>query len=310
MIISITPNPSIDISYFIDHFQQGQVHRVYNMAKVPGGKGLNVAKVLHILGAQTKCTGFIGGSGGEYIVQGLSELGISSEFIPIQGETRSCLAINDLKNGKTTEIRENGPTVQKQDIDHLIQYLTASKPNIDLFSCSGSLPAGLDHTFFDVLLEHLKDKITVLDVSGDNLRHVVLKCKEKPTAIKPNIDELRDLFEEEVDTMSYLSLLQHPVFIDIPIVILSLGKEGCIAKMYRQFYECHVPDIQAVNPVGSGDASLAGLCYGLEKRLPNEEILKLSMSCGVLNAMEEKIGHIDINQLEQMKDQIHVREIG
>ena len=158
-------------------------------------------------------------------------------------------------------------------------------------------------------MDILSDKKFILDTSEEGLRYVVFESETKPYAIKPNIDEIRQLVGDKVDNMSYLEILKLEEFASIPVVIISLGKDGCVARFNDKFYEAKVPVIQAVNPVGSGDSSIAGLLYGLENNLSNEDVLKCSMACGVLNTLEEKIGHIDIDKFEDTKNKIEVREL-
>lgn len=307
MIITITPNPSVDISYFLNNFELGKAHRIEKMSKVPGGKGINVAKVLHILGTDVICSGFLGGSSGKYIQNSLEDMNIKSKFITIDGETRSSIAIMDKEN--TTEIREKGPIVTDESLSKFLQEIKQLKENNSYFSCSGSLPQGLDISFYDKLMEELKGKYFILDTSEEGLRHVVFESKNKPYAIKPNIDEIRQLFGDKIDEMTYLDILKLDKLKDIEIVIISLGKDGAVAKIKNKFYEAKVPKITAINPVGSGDSSIAGLLYGLENNLSNEEILKTSMACGVLNTLEEKIGYINIDNFEDIKNKIIIKNL-
>lgn len=307
MIVTITPNPSVDISYFLSKFELGQAHRIDKEVKDPGGKGINVAKVAHILGSKLATTGFLGGSSGKFISNALKEMKLDARFIEIDGETRSSIAIND--GTKTTELREKGPFIDEDSLEEFFKLVENLKSESDIFSCSGSLPLGLDVNFYDKLMEILADKKFILDTSEAGLKHVVFESKHKPYAIKPNIDEIRQLVGDKVDNISYIEILKLEELSSIPVVIISLGKDGCVARFEDKFYEAKVPVIQAVNPVGSGDSSIAGLLYGLEKELSNEEILKSSMACGVLNTLEEKIGHINIDKFEETKDKIVVKEL-
>lgn len=307
MIVTITPNPSVDISYFLDNFVAGEVNRIDREIKVAGGKGINVAKVCHILGSKVVTSGFLGGSGGNFIESQLKSINLEGKFVNIEGETRSSIAIND--NNKTTEMREKGPFIDEEAQNKFFELIKELSKESDIFSCSGSLPQGIDVDFYDKLIDILKGKKFILDTSEKGLRHVVLESKVKPFAIKPNIDEIRQLVGSKVDSMSYLEILKLDELKDIPVVVISLGKDGAVAKFHDKYYEAKVPKIEAVNPVGSGDSSIAGLLYGFENNLSNEEIIKCSMACGVLNTLEEKIGHIDINKFENTKNQIEVSEI-
>ena len=309
MIITITPNPAIDIAYFIDDFQIDNIHKVSRIFKTAGGKGLNVSKVLKILGSDLVATGFLGGNSGNYIKDQLDKREIKYNFTNTNGETRTAYTINDNKNSTTTEIREAGPIISDSENEKFFEFLASTNDENKIYTCSGSLPNGLDKNFYDRLLETLKGNKVIIDTSGENLRHIVFDSKNKPFAIKPNIDEIRDLFGDEVDKMSDKEILSLDSFNQIPIVVVSLGKDGCIAKFGTKQYKCIVPVIEAINPVGSGDSSIAGLAYGIDNNLSNQEVLKYSMACGVLNALEEEIGYINIDNLENIMEKIEVKEI-
>lgn len=309
MILAITPNPSIDISYKLDHFEPAAINKIQDRVKTPGGKGINVAKVLKLIGANPICSGFLGGKAGEYIEEELEIRGIKSDFIKINGESRSCYAIRNGLDGQITELREKGPEISEAEEEAFFDNLEKIYPAISIITCSGSLPLGLGQTFYDKLLEKTKDKKFILDTSGEYLRKIVLENPIKPFAIKPNMDELVDIFGQESISKKPVELLKDYRLKDIPLVILSMGSRGAICKYEDRFFTCTVPSIKAINPVGSGDSSLAGLAYGLDKGLDIEEILCLSMACGVLNAMEREIGHIDVRILEDIKRQIEIKEL-
>ncbi|MGY3756214.1 1-phosphofructokinase family hexose kinase [Helcococcus kunzii] len=309
MIITITPNPAIDIAYFIEDFKIDNIHKVSKIFKTAGGKGLNVSKVLKILGSDILATGFLGGNSGNYIRNELERIGIKNKFIDTNGETRTTYSINDNLNGTTTEIREAGPTISKSENEKFFEYLSSMDDEGNIFACSGSLPNGLDSGFYDRMLDILENNKVIIDTSGANLRHIVFDAKKKPYAIKPNIDEIRDLFGEKIDSMSKRDILEQEAFKNIPIVIISLGKDGCVAKIHNKYYECKVPKIESINPVGSGDSSIAGLAYSISNNLSEVDTLKYSMACGVLNALEEEIGHINIDNLEATLEKIMVNEI-
>src|SRR5699024_8956086 len=107
MILTITLNPSVDISYKLDRFGIDQVNRVQDVSKTAGGKGLNVTRVLHQLQEDVAASGFLGGSLGDFILKQLGNLGMRDFFTPIDGETRNCIAV--IHEGKQTEILEGGP---------------------------------------------------------------------------------------------------------------------------------------------------------------------------------------------------------
>lgn len=307
MIITITPNPSIDVSYYMEEFQLDAVNRCYDYNKTAGGKGLNVSKVLKIIGEDLLATGFAGGKSGEFIEEGLKERNIKSRFIKIAGETRTSLAIQH--EDTSTEIREAGPTISTEEEQEFLDLLKDLAEKADTFCISGSLPLGLDYSFIEKVLNITKDKKLIVDTSGENLRKIVFESAIKPYAIKPNLDEIMELTGLEKEELKIEEILKGDLFKDIPLVMVSLGKEGAVAKYKDSLYRMTVPVIKAVNSVGSGDSTIAGLAYGISHQLEIKETFKLAMSLGVLNALEKEIGYININHLEDMKEKIKVEEI-
>ena len=307
MIITITPNPSIDVSYYMEEFQLDAVNRCYDYNKTAGGKGLNVSKVLKIIGGDLLATGFVGGKSGEFIEEGLKERNIKSRFIKIAGETRTSLAIQH--EDTSTEIREAGPTISTEEEQEFLDLLKDLAEKADTFCISGSLPLGLDYSFMEKVLDITKDKKLIVDTSGENLRKIVFESTIKPYAVKPNLDEIMELTGLKKEELKIEEILKGDVFKDIPLVMVSLGKEGAVAKYKDSLYRMTVPVIEAVNSVGSGDSTIAGLAYGISCQLEIKETFKLAMSLGVLNALEKEIGYININHLEAMKEKIKVEEI-
>ena len=122
MILTITLNPAVDISYKLDYFSLDTVNRVEDVSKTAGGKGLNVARVLHQLGEDVAASGFLGGSLGDFIRTQLAAIGIQDFFVPIDGETRNCIAI--IHEGKQTEILESGPVISASEAELFLEKFT------------------------------------------------------------------------------------------------------------------------------------------------------------------------------------------
>ena len=141
----------------------------------------------------------------------------------------------------------------------------------------------------------------LLDTSGDSLRQV-LQGPWKPYLIKPNLEELEGLLGQDFSENPLAAVqtaLTKPMFAGIEWIVISLGKDGAIAKHHDQFYRVKIPTIQAKNPVGSGDATIAGLAYGLAKDAPAAELLKWGMAAGMANAQERMTGHVDVENVKK-----------
>lgn len=310
MILTVTMNPSIDISYPLDKFVLDKVNRVKQVTKTPGGKGLNVTRVIHDLGGEAIATGVLGGFHGKFLAQQLDQEAITHDFVPIEEETRDSIAI--LHEGNQTEILEAGPTVTEAEQQVFLEKYQQLVQEVQLVTISGSLAKGLPSDFYQTLVSlAAEQQVRVLvDTSGESLKQV-LTGKAKPYLIKPNLDELSDLLGENL-TMDRLAeiqtALQQPMFQGIDWVVVSLGKEGALIKYQDELYRVEIPSIQVVNPVGSGDATIAGLAYGISQEHDPELIMKECMAAGMANALQVKTGHLDPDDFQQLIKKIHIKK--
>lgn len=310
MILTITLNPSVDIAYQLDTFHLDTVNRVEKVQKTAGGKGLNVTRVLKQIGEDVVATGFIGGEIGSYVKKQLTRNAIKNSFVEIGNETRNCIAV--LHDGKQTEILEQGPTIQEHEALNFIEHLEIILNNVDVVVISGSLPKGLASNYYVEIVELCKKcgVAVVLDCSGEALKKV-LESQQKPTVIKPNTEELSQLIGKEVtdDIQELKSVLSGQLFQGIDWIVVSLGAQGAFAKHNDKFYRVRIPKIKVVNPVGSGDSTVAGIAAGLVHSLPEAELLKNANVLGMLNAQEEQTGFVNLENAESLYSQIEVEEV-
>lgn len=310
MILSITANPSVDISYNIENLKIDDVNRVELVNKDAGGKGIHVSYVLNELGEKVINSGFVGGKFGEFIEKRLDERKISHDFIKLDDETRNCIAI--IHDNKQTEILEKGPTISFEKEKEFLAYLEKISKNIEIINISGSLPKGLDASFYQKIIKFAKEnKIFVsLDTSGNTLKEIV-KGEIKPDLIKPNETEIKDIIEKEFpeNEEEIRKIFEKAPLKDIPYVIISQGKDGAIFKIKNKIYKAKVPKVKAINPVGSGDSTLAGALSAIYNKEDDEDFIKKSMTCGLLNVLNEEIAHININDFDKYKEKIEIKEL-
>ena len=308
MILTITANPSVDMSYQLDSFNIDGVTRTDKVIKHAGGKGIHVGYVLHELGKGVVHSGFVGGKLGEFIEEGLKEKNQEARFIKIKEPTRNCLAI--LHEGKQTEILEAGPTIRAAERDEFVNSLDKISEGCKVISMSGSLPKGLNSSFYEEIIAYAKNKgiFVAVDTSGATLKDVV-NAEIKPNLIKPNETEVADLLGEEITKDNIKDALKKAPLSEIEYVIVSLGKDGAVVKAGDRIFKASVPRVTAINPVGSGDSSLAGAIYAISKDKKPEEVIKTSMTCGLLNVLTEEIAHIEIEKFDKYYEKILVEEI-
>ncbi|MFC7786826.1 1-phosphofructokinase [Rossellomorea sp. GCM10028870] len=307
VIATVTLNPAIDVRYTLSQFQIGGVNRVSSIEKTPGGKGLNVTRVLSGLGNQITCTGFLGGKNGEWIQNQLSHMNLHDHFVSIQGETRSCLAV--LSKGGQTEILEPGPVIGPDEIERFNRMFAYIMDTVDFVVVSGSLPRGIPNDFYKGLSEKANQKGVrmLLDTSGPALTD---SMAGKPFLIKPNKDEFNDLIGRKTNSKS--DMLQQAQSIcqkGVPYVLLSLGGEGAFLVSENRVLFARIPNVNVVNPVGSGDSMLAGFTHAYSHGYPIEEVLKWACACGMSNAMLEKTGSINPVHVKRFVKEIDVIEM-
>ncbi|PLS17104.1 1-phosphofructokinase [Bacillus sp. M6-12] len=254
MIYTVTLNPSIDYIVEVDDFQINGLNRMRRDAKFPGGKGINVARVLNRIGSPVKALGFIGGFTGKFISDFLSDEKVGMDFVQITGDTRINIK---LKTGQETEINGLGPEIEKSDYESLLKKLDSLQQG-DLLVLSGSVPPSLPGNFYQSMTEKFASKgvKVVVDTSGNDLNDVI---GHSPFLIKPNHHELGELFSAEInnakDAVYYGRQLvgkgaQH--------VIVSMAGAGAVLCTAEECYLSNVPEGKVVNSVGAGDSMVAG----------------------------------------------------
>lgn len=309
VIVTITLNPAVDISYQLDEFQLDTANRVENTSKTAGGKGLNVARVVKQLNEQVGASGFLGGSLGNFIREQLQKGEIDDLFVPIHGETRNCIAV--LHDGKQTEILEGGPEILSEEREQFLQEFSEFVKEADIVTISGSLPKGLTSEFYKELIciTNRQEKRCLLDTNGELLKDV-LSSEQKPYLIKPNEAEFADLFgKDEMTEAHIIDALSSPLFTGIEWVVVTLGDQGAIIKNGDKLYFVKIPSVAVVNAVGSGDSVIAGFSVGMKRGLTGTELISYGLTMGILNAMEEKTGQINPMKIEEIQKKIRVEEI-
>ncbi|MGL5656626.1 MAG: 1-phosphofructokinase family hexose kinase [Fusobacteriaceae bacterium] len=307
MILTITLNTAVDIRYTIENFSLLTVNRVNCFEKTPGGKGLNVSKVLKILNTPILASGFLGGSNGLFIEKELSKLNIFHDFFKIKDETRNCIAILDSKN--STEILEPGPTITSQEWTNFLEFYEKLLLKSEYISISGSLPRGLNGKHYRELIEiaNSKQKKVFFDSSGENF---IEGIKGKPFFIKPNFDEIEYLLGEKLNSWTDILNFKNELSnLNIENILITLGKDGALFLHNNNFYKVTIPQVEIKNCVGSGDSTVAGFIYSVKNKFSIDEALKYSLACGTSNAMEDTTGKVDLNTINNLKKFITIIKI-
>ncbi len=302
MIYTLTLNPSIDYVLRIEQFDDGQTIRSKSEEKYPGGKGIMVSKLLKNLGAKSINIGFLGGFTGEFIKNKLENLGIDEEFTKISDDSR----INvKLKYDTETEINAQGPQIKEEEIEDFLNYLDDLEED-DFVIISGSIPKSLGDDFYRVIVNLLEMNNVrfALDTSGKKLFKL---SSYKPFLVKPNKDELSEIFEDKIDSDEKIAKYARKLIDQgAENVIVSLGKDGSMFVDNNIAYKAKPIEGKLINSVGSGDSMVAGYIYGYMKGLSKIDSYKLAIACGSATAFSPDIA--EKNLIYQILEKVEVEE--
>ncbi|NGQ96696.1 1-phosphofructokinase [Brevibacillus sp. SYP-B805] len=314
MITTVTANAAIDKTYHVKRIALHDVNRVAEVVAVPGGKGINVAKVARTLGARVTASGFLGGTNGQFIHQGIEQRGIASDFVRVEGNSRETIAILDEAGGTPTELLEPGPVVAEAAQHQLAEKIAALAKASKVVVFSGSLPRGVPADFYAALIQAAKREgaLTILDASGEPLARGI---DAAPAICKPNREEIGQLLGYRPDSRREL-LRAAAKLIDkgVQAVIVSMDREGAIAVTAHAAWHIAPPPIEAVNSVGCGDAMVAGIACHLDRggsALPDElpEALRLGTAAAASNALHREAGFVRLQEVTTFLPKVRITRL-
>lgn len=297
MITTITLNPAVDKTYNAQSLTPGQVNRTKSVVSIPGGKGINVARILNQYRVETCAMGFLGGYAGRFIKDSLDDLGICCRFTDVLGETRSNMNIL-AEDGRVTEILEPGPVISDEEWERFLEVYKQIVNESELIVLSGSLARGLPEDAYAILIHIAKEKgiPTLFDTSGEPLKYGLY---EKPFLCKPNKNELSYLAGKELVTLE--EVLEEAVKIQetgIEIVLVSMGEEGLLAVEKDGCHLAKVDGVCPVNTVGCGDSVIASFAMSLLGGDTIENAVKRSAAISAANATSMQSGQIPMDTAE------------
>ncbi len=308
-VLTVTLNAAVDKTYRVEGFCLDRVFRVEAGRIVAGGKGINVARVLHTLVVPVTATGFLGGHNGAFILDSLQEEGIPGDFVWTQGESRVCLAVIDPVGGTQTELNEIGPEIQPGEVEALEHKLSEVIPEHHFVTLSGSAPPGVPADFYAriIHLAHAQDRRVVLDSSGDLLREGV---QAVPWMVKPNRVELSHIFGVEPATAREAAELAWRLLeMGIAVVVVTLGKQGALWVDAGGAWYARPPEVEFVSAVGSGDSMLAAMLYAVIHEMPAPEVLRWGVAAGAANAAVFGAGFCTREQIETLVPKVEVNAL-
>ncbi|HEU4706146.1 MAG TPA: 1-phosphofructokinase family hexose kinase [Solirubrobacterales bacterium] len=312
MILTVTLNAAIDRTVAVPNFRLGRRHRAVESRTVAGGKGINVARALNLLGRPVIATGFVGGPTGTRVLEQLGEESVLTDFTRIASETRINLAVIDPTSGEQTEINERGPAVSPEEVKRLFERIAYLAGGAKICVLAGSVPPGAGEDLYARLIQDLgrRGVHVVLDAEGDAM---LAGVRAGAAMVTPNEREAEELVGQEFADRGDLSqgLLE---LVRLGAAEAAITRpEGCAAAVgeggSRRLLEVHTEALEPVSTVGSGDAFLAGyVAARYEERAP-EDCLAYGVACGAESTQHFGAGTVDRNQVERLLGEVSVHDL-
>lgn len=309
MIYTITLNPSIDRTLYLEKLNIGEVNRAEASRIDLAGKGVNVSIALCTLGLPSVIMGLAGGMMGQVLVQGLTERGLICDFIPVNGETRSNITIIDRENHVTTKLNEPGPVISQAEIDQLLARIILLLQPGDICVYCGSLPPGAPVETYARFITAVKGRgaKAILDTSSAAL---ALGCAARPDWIKPNVAEAEGLVNGSFsDKANWAERLLSLIATGPGCVLLTMGEEGAVFANADEAWLAVAPPIVASSTVGAGDAALAGAIYAWQSGLTTEDIVHWAVAAGTAAVMQEGTTMPTMDQIRSIYDDVLTRSL-
>jgi len=312
VIVCVAANPSIDKLFEVERLVPGAIHRPLGFVQVPGGKGLNVARAAHSLGAGVRATGILRGHAGRWIDEALRAEGIDGAFVWTHGESRSSLSVADHADGSLTEFYEHGGEIPSASWVDLMHAVGSELRPGGLLTISGSVPLGAPADGYrDLVTEARAAGLRVaLDAEGEPLREAI---GSGPDVVKVNAAEAAGLLEIAIatrdDALSAAGKLRELAGGDDHAGIVTMGADGVVVAGPDGSASQGVLYERGRYPVGSGDAFLAGLVVALERGEGWLDALRLALGAAAANAEIPGAGKLDAARARALAARAIVTEI-
>ena len=295
MILTVTPNIALDITYTIDKFELHSSMRVNDVADRAGGKGINVSRVLASLGYESLILGLQGGNVGAAIEADLIASQLPYELVPIVGQTRRSVGIVDRSTGDATVLNEAGPDVSGEEWERLTQTVARHLPQASTLVVSGSLPPGIGQTGVAELaqLAVAASVPVIVDTSGPSLLDAVAVG---PDVVKPNAHEIASATGIDDPLEGAAALIERGA----KAVVVSLGADGMCVVTADQTLRAKPTRTISGNPTGAGDAGVAALAAGLAFSNSWEDRLRQAVAVSAAAVAHPLAGRFDPDVSESM----------
>ncbi len=312
MIITVTLNAAIDKSLSVPNFRLGRRHRTVEQRTMAGGKGVNIARTLKVLGQPVIATGFAGGATGTHIVEQLTDEAILNDFVRIREESRTNTSVLDPTSGEQTEINERGPSVSEREVELFADKLLYLARGAAIVVFAGSLPRGVTPEIYASLIHDLArmEVTTVIDTDGEPLHHAV---RAEPDVVSPNVLEAEELVGHEFAGEEERSMAVREIAALGPREAIMTLADGCFAQVLvdgrPSLKRARIEPREPVAKRGSGDAFLAGYVAARYESRPPDQCLRFGVACGAESTTRLGAGLIDPREARRLMGEVELTEV-
>lgn len=279
-IYTLTLNPSVDYSFYVKDIKFDDINRIEYQKVHPGGKGVNIARMLFKLDEKPVPVTFLSRERSKIYNSLLKKEGLRPVFIKIEDEIRNVYNFVS-KRGEILRFNEKGPKIKKEEKASLFEKIERlNLKSNDIFAISGSIPDGFEKDIYRKIVERLKklSVTTVIDADGEILRHAI---EASPSIIKPNLWELERATGKKIKNgKELIEIVSGILKKGIMAVIITLGEKGAILFSENKKFYGKGPRVRIKSSVGCGDAFVAGFLYNFKRVRDYADCLKLAVACG------------------------------
>jgi 1-phosphofructokinase family hexose kinase len=305
LIVTLTINPAIDRVITVDRLAFEDRAYINSTHESPGGRGINAACVIHSFGGKTLGLLISGGETGNRLEELLREC-IPFEIVPVSQQIRTNLTITD-RHGLTVNLNEKGPELSKDEVARVEASVRDALSGADWLMICGSTPPGVPANFYGKLIAMARKKKvrTLLHADGESLRHGI---EEKPTVVTPNQQEAERLLGRTLLTRTHYLEAAHRIRSMGPeSVVLSLGSRGAVGAFEEGLVEALPPRVDAVCPIGAGDALSAAYTWSMSRKKDPMDALRWGVAAGTAKARLPGMKFATLDQTLAIYDQVEMR---
>jgi len=307
LILTLTINPAVDRNVLADRLVFEDRAYILSRNDTAGGRGINASRVLHTFGAKTLAIATSGGKNGELFERLLDKCGFPIEVVRIKEPIRINFTITD-KHGLTIKLNELGPPLTNRELEKVEKAVATHLKSADWLMLCGSIGPGVAPDFYCQLIRMARGHgvKTLLDTDGEALLHGV---EAEPTVVTPNQQEAERLLNRALITRAHFrEAVQRIKTMGPESVILSLGSRGAVATDGHQTLEVTPPRVEALSPIGAGDAMSAAFVWAQSKKNDFGESLRWAVAEGTASAKLPGMEFASLDQAKEVYKSVEVRE--